>query len=501
MRHLIPLLLLLAACPDVDDDLDPGAPAIAPVDDDRLGAEGLLTHLEALDAIALAHDGHRALGSPGYDASVDYVVDQLQALGLSPRREPFDVTSWRAESATLHADDDAVPTVALSWSGSGAAQGSLVGVDLQEPPGDAPNSSTSGCEAADFDTFPPGAVALLQRGTCTFTTKAVLAEQAGASAVVIYNEGQRGRRDILEGSLDEEAGIGIPVLGIAYEAAAVMLAATQATATVDARIDLQTSTNVLVDLPGTSGRRWAVGAHLDSVPEGPGINDNGTGVALLLQLAAVYADQAPQDLGLRLAWWGGEELGLLGSLAHVRDMTEADLAATAGYLNFDMIGSPNPARFIYDGDGSSFAIPPGLPEVAANAGIEALFADHFDARGLPTDLTPYDGRSDYLGFALAGLPTGGLFTGAEAFMSEEQAERYGGEGQAPFDACYHGACDTLDNLDTVVLEEMARATADVVSRLLDTDPATLRQGPWSLPQVRPVPVRAPHGGCHHDVSR
>lgn len=506
MRTASTLLMLLSlgcrgAGEDVDgfddgtDPIDSGS-AADPLDDPLLGAEALTTHLQALHDLAMAHDGNRAVGTSGYEASVVYVEGVLADLGYATRREPFTVGDWSARALSLTVDGTGVGGQLFTWSPGGDVTGEVVAVDVVVPPTEDP-SSTSGCEPADFAAFPTGAVALIQRGTCTFAEKVANAEAAGASAVLIFNEGQRGRTGVVEGTLDEADPPAIPVVGLSYDDGAALVAS-GGTATLSAEVDLEgvPSVNLLADLEGTSGSRWIVGAHLDSVPAGPGINDNGTGVATLLQLAARLAarDEAPRH-GVRFAFWGAEEVGLVGSLHHARQMSEDDVAATLGNLNFDMVGSPNPARFVYDGDESDF--PSSLDLHPHTALLEHRFLDHFDGLGLDHAPTAFAGRTDYLGFALLGLPVAGTFTGAEGLKTPALADAFGGAVGEPFDACYHRDCDTVGNLDPVMMEGMATAAATVLDQVLaeDLDTAMARRSPGRVAFPAALPARVARV-CH-----
>ena len=183
------------------------------------------------------------------------------------------------------------------------------------------------------------------------------------------------------------------------------------------------------------------GAHLDSVQDGAGINDNGSGSAALLEVAIQLTKQKPTNT-VRFAWWGAEESGLLGSEHYVANLTPEEREAIALYLNFDMIGSPNFMFGVYDGDNSSGTAPPGfIPPGSAE--IEDVFESFFADRGLAFNDTEFSGRSDYGPFIAVGIPAGGLFTGAEGVKTAAQAEAYGGVAGAAYDPCYHQFCDNL----------------------------------------------------------
>ncbi len=357
-----------------------------------------------------------------------------------------------------------------TYSGSGDVTANITPVDVQIPPGEEANSSTSGCEAEDFEGFPEGNIALVQRGTCTFGTKAANAEAAGAAGVIIFNEGQEGRREAFGGTLGE-AGFTVPIVTAAYSVGeALAVDGARVRLKVDAITEERITANVLADSPvGRDDRTLVVGAHLDSVPEGPGINDNGSGSGAILEIALQLAELGYLDGGdaalnnrVRFAWWGAEELGLLGAEYYVANLTEADFENIAVNLNFDMVASPNYVRFVYDGDGSLSDVPAEGAGPEGSAFLEYLFRDWFESAGLETKPTAFDGRSDYGPFIAAGIPAGGLFTGAEEIKTEEEAVIYGGEAGVAYDACYHEACDTIDNVNAQALEEMSDGAANAI---------------------------------------
>ena len=193
------------------------------------------------------------------------------------------------------------------------------------------------------------------------------------------------------------------------------------------------------------------GAHLDSVIEGPGINDNGSGSAALLETALMMAKVKPENT-VRFAWWAAEEQGLVGSADYVEGLSQAELDRIALYLNYDMVGSPNYIFMVYDADESSFPAPEGVPIPPGSAAIEDLYESYYTLIGEPYDDTEFDGRSDYQAFIEDGIPAGGLFTGAEVLKTEQQEAIWGGTTGEQFDPCYHQACDTFDNVDLHALE-------------------------------------------------
>jgi len=215
-----------------------------------------------------------------------------------------------------------------------------------------------------------------------------------------------------------------------------------------------TGYNLLADWPGgDENATMMFGGHADSVNAGPGINDNGSGSAGLLEVALTVAEQQLQpSRHLRFAWWGAEELGLVGSTEYVESLPSTEIDKIAGYVNFDMIGSPNPGYFVY----ASGSQPPGSDQ------IEKVLADYFVSIGVATEPVEVGGRSDHAAFARAGIPTGGTFTGAEETKSADQAAKWGGTAGDAFDPCYHQSCDTVDNIDETALDRNSDAIATAV---------------------------------------
>ena len=258
------------------------------------------------------------------------------------------------------------------------------------------------------------------------------------------NEGQPGRRNELINMIGDATGLTIPVVYATFDTGADL--ATTPGATVRVKVDFtadeRVAYNVLAETAdGNDDNTVMAGAHLDSVQEGPGINDNGSGSAALLETAIQMAKVKPNNT-VRFAWWGAEESGLLGSEHYVEELTEEEAADIALYLNFDMVASPNYMFGIYDGDNSGGTAAPGfIPEGSAE--IEDVFEAFYDSRGLPSQDSEFSGRSDYGPFIAVGIPAGGLFTGAEVPKTAAEAALYGGVAGAAYDPCYHAFCDNL----------------------------------------------------------
>jgi Zn-dependent M28 family amino/carboxypeptidase len=441
---------------------------------------GVREHQAAFQAISDANGGNRVAGSAAYDASAEYVIAKAEAAGLDVTTQEFPfiynndntLPVLQKISPNPATYVDGVDFASMTYSGNGDFTGAVSAVDLMVPPTGAVGSGTSGCDAADFAGFIAGNIALMQRGTCTFAVKAQNAQAAGAVAAVIFNDGYPGRTSYVGGTLGAPGLVNIPVVGTTYDIgvdwSGLVLngsTGTIARVRVDRVEEERTTVNVFAETPtGDPDNVVVIGAHLDSVARGPGINDNGSGSAGILEIAETYQAQKrlPRNK-LRFAWWGAEELGLLGSNYYVNHLTQAQKDAIALNLNFDMIGSPNYVRFVYDGDNSAFAVGPGAAAGPDGSGqIEKVFHDYFGAVGLASSETPFSGRSDYGPFIAVGIPAGGLFTGAEGAKTAAEAAVYGGTAGVSYDPCYHLACDTFANNSNLGLDEMTDAAAHTV---------------------------------------
>ncbi len=393
---------------------------------------------------------------------MDYVAGLLRDAGYDVTLDEFEFSfAFPALLQQLTPVAATYDSGAFTGSPAGDVTGNVIPVDINLT-GD--RATTSGCEASDFaglDFSGPNDIALIQRGgppppapTCTFALKAVNAEAAGAEAVVIFNQGNDPTREaLIVGTLvPSPAPITIPVVGASF-ADGVALAQPGSTARVRVLAnETRTSVNVIAERTGRNDDNVVMaGAHLDSETEGPGINDNGSGSAALLETALLMAKLQPENT-LRFAWWGAEESGLVGSTAYVNGLSQAERDRIALYLNYDMVASPNYIFMVYDADESTFPAPAGVPIPAGSTAIEDLYESYYTWKGVPYDDAQFSGRSDYQAFILAGIPSGGLFTGAEVPKTEEQEAIWGGTAGEQFDPCYHIACDDIDNLDLHALE-------------------------------------------------
>ncbi len=425
--------------------------------------EGVMDHQRMFQKIAddsgdPVYPGTRAAGTTGYDASVEYVAGLLRDAGYQVTLDPVEVTfNFPAQLRQLTPAPAAdYESGVFTGSGSGTVTGNVVPVDLALTGG---RASTSGCEAADFaglDLSGPADIALIQRGACNFGDKAFFADQAGAEAVIIFNQGNTPDRtalflgDASSRTDGTPAVYDIPVVGASFDQG-VALARPGSTAYVKVLpAETRTDHNVIAELPGkNTGNVVMAGAHLDSVIEGPGINDNGSGSSAILETALMMANSKPENT-IRFAWWAAEEQGLVGSADYVAGLSQTERDRIALYMNYDMVASPNYVQMVYDSDESTWEAPVAIP--GGSTAIEDLYESYYTKVGVPYDDAEYSGRSDYQAFIEADIPSGGLFTGAEVVKTEEQARIWGGTAGDAFDPCYHQECDDIDNLALDALE-------------------------------------------------
>lgn len=453
--------LLLAGCgpgPTASPTVGPSGSASATAGPlGRIDADRIRTDLEALDAIAAANGGVRTAGTAGYEASVQYVAGQLRDLGYAVQTPEFEMATFAedpgasisigAGGATFAAGAD---FHAMIYSGSGDinARVSTVGFDKGE---------RGGCDASDFAAFPSGTIALTPPGPCFRRDVVLNAVAAGASALVVaYPQWPKGA--VRRPTLLSPDGMAIPAISASASAGEALRQAAdtgqRVTMSLHTRIEPAVVHNVIAESHAVAERIVMLGGHLDSVHDGPGINDNGSGVAALLDVARVMADEHP-TVRVRFAFWGGEEFGLLGSGAYVESLRSAERAEIAAYLNFDMLGSPNFVPIVYDDPSAA----PG------SAAITDFLVKYLEDAGVGAEREDIGGSSDHVAFDSIGIPTGGIFSGATVAKTAAQAEAYGGTAHAPMDACYHLACDTVANVNVEQVAAFAGAALAVLVAL------------------------------------
>jgi Zn-dependent M28 family amino/carboxypeptidase len=452
-----------------------------------------MKNLQKLNDIAYANGGNRAFGYPGYDASVDFIYGQVSKLkGFSAWKQDFPALFTNTTAADVTVDGESFRTVALTYTPSTPEEG-IVRELVLAPEGEA------GCFVENYEGIDAeGKIVLVERGRCpdqtTFAGKVKPAAAAGAAAVVLYNSDPA---KLTAGSLSMPSPEYVPAALIDQEPGQALKARLQAGEKVEAHativqlIEERITQNVIAETDGGDGENLIViGAHLDSVPAGPGINDDGSGTSLILELAKALS-RFSTKLKVRFAWWGAEENGLWGSRHYVNNLSTEEIDNLLLYLNFDMVSRG--FWGVFDGDGSDQA--PGGPD--GSEVIEKLFVDFFRKKKLEVTPVGLTGGTDYVPFMqIINKPVGGLFTGTGA---EE-------------DACYHQACDNIKNPNPKTITTNAKAAAHVLSvlamdgkKLVPKTPVNETVGavkrvtdPASLQMQELAP--ASHGKmCDHDI--
>jgi len=455
----------------------------------------LWAHMVKFQQIADANpgaDGHpsRNSGEPGYKASADYVADVMRAAGydVTEQEYKFDYFSFigdpvmREESPTPHSfvlGTDFVPGQAVGTTTSQVQPAGGIIVPATPDP-----SSASGCSAADFAGFTPGNIALIQRGTCTFVQKVANAEAAGASAVVIFNEGNPGRTGVFSGSLSGDEHV--PVLFTSYAVGTQLLGEYVPGSGPVLTIDVQaiedpnrSDWNVIADSKGGDPNNiLVIDAHLDAI-YGAGMLDNASGSATILDIAQQLQNTDTRNK-LRFIWFGGEELGLLGSDYYVNNLPADELAKIKFDLDADVTATPNYVAGVLDPkDGVNlFSRDPGTPmppSIWAPSAIGRDFGiDYLNSIGQNHILFSADGTDAFM-FQQAGIPASGVLTGQDCCKLASDVALFGGyegnfEGTVPGDdgGCVDNPfrwCDNLSNNDPEVLTWMSKTFANMVGHM------------------------------------
>jgi len=476
-------LLVLAACTDSglpspspspsSSGASPSGSAGEPAADLTISEElraalepaGIRGHLDELLTIAEANDGIRAAGTTGYTASVSYVADELRAAGYDVTVDEFTFPYFNETAPAELAVGGQTFTGAdhlhaLIFSASGDITAPVVDVAVD---GDGQPIGSGGCDRDDWVDFPAGAVAVVGGAPCGRRQMVEQAQTADAAALIVsspaYAPGSLRRPTLLR-----PQGITIPAVYASAPAGAALRQAANAGESVHLSvhtlIEDRVTANVIAERPGAGPGSLAdevvmAGGHLDSVLDGPGINDNGSGTMTILEMAQQLAELEPTPRTVRFAFWSGEELGLYGSRDWVGRQSDDQLHAIVAYLNLDMLGSSNYGRFVYAPSG-----------IADSEEITAAFEVYFDTVGLAYETLDLGGGSDQAPFDDALVPNGGLFSGASELKTDAQAELFGGEAGEPMSPCYHLACDTMDEINDTALDEMSDAAAHVLMMLL-----------------------------------
>ncbi|ANI37819.1 M28 family metallopeptidase [Mycolicibacterium vaccae] len=445
---------LVAACAPA------AAPPTAPLGPDLAGKvtiDGVYRHLVELQQIADDNDGNRADGTPGYQASVDYVAQLLRDRG-------FDVQT--PEFERLSGSQGGAPVLTVAGRDFRVDQASMM---ITTDPGGlrAPTfrpRRAAGCAAADYgDVSVVKAIAVVDDSGCSVVDKHRVAQQRGAVGLLVVTSATPTRpvgAPVTLFTTGYYTHLTMPVGVIDTDAdAALRRTESPVTLVLDHEPVLTKSRNVIAQTrTGDDQNVVVAGAHLDSIRAGAGINDNGSGVAAVLETALQLGAEPATTNAVRFAFWGAEEVSMDGSKKYLGSLSKDELDDIAMYLNFDMLASLNAGYFTDDGDqstqtGQIVAAPEG------SAGIERTLAARLNMAGLrPADI-PLQRITDYGPFLAAGIPVGGLTTGSSQRKTEVQARLWGGKAGEPFDPNYHTGRDDIDNVDRDALEVMASAAA------------------------------------------
>ncbi|MCP2342549.1 M28 family peptidase [Actinomadura rupiterrae] len=429
---------------------------------DRLAAgvsgRAVTRHLDAFQRIADANGGNRAVGTPGVAASEDYVVRKLKAAGYRPVKQPVPYTRFDVQAERTDVLDPATSLRTLLMDASPPLPDGGITTRLALGP-------SSGCKPEDYHGMDVrGAVVLVARATCSHTLLVAAAASAGARAVLAYIPSTTPQA-VWRLHWFGASAPAIPLASISQQQADWLRAqANQRPLTLHldwrGRAVSGITHNVIAETRnGDRNHVVVAGGHLDSVGEGPGINDNGSVAAAVLQSALRLAPmQHALTNRVRFIWWGAEELVDVGSDYYVEHLTAAQKQAITLYLNGEMIGSPNYATFVMTGQGAT-SVP---------------FADYFTAHHLPFEQVPTTAvGSDHEPFMKAGIPVGGIFGGGVGSKTADEVRLFGGvQGQA-YDPCYHQACDRTADINPIALDRHSRAFAYAIGwAATTTDPGT-----------------------------
>ncbi|MEV0086301.1 M28 family peptidase [Saccharopolyspora sp. NPDC050642] len=460
MRRLgvaLAVLLVLATAPSAGAvDREWLADRIAAGDDESVA------HLAALDGIAAANGGNRATGTPGYDASVRYFTDQLRAAGYQVTYQDVPYHGFRADVERLTAPDGSAVRILMSQYAPSTPEGGITAPLFALGAAD---DATPGCEAADFPPDVRGAVALVRTGGCTTPDKARAAGAAGAAALVLHDVSPAPWA-VLRLRAPDSA---IPVGHVTQLVAEELAGQAGRPVTVDLRghDEYGTTVNVFAETAGGAADNVVmVGAHLDSAPEGPGVNDNGSSAAAVLQAAlrlAPYQQVVPNKV--RFAFWGAEELINVGSHHYVDSLTPEEIRDIALYLNFEMLASGNYAHFVMDGDDSEHPDTGGPGAPPGSGAVEGVMTQGYRVQHAPVLSADFATMpSDSEAFIAAGVPSGGAHGGIRGIKTPEEAAIFGGTAGQFYDPCYHQPCDDLAHINRDAMRQSAGAVAWAVGR-------------------------------------
>ncbi|PYH92421.1 Zn-dependent exopeptidase [Aspergillus ellipticus CBS 707.79] len=429
----------------------------SPLLQEQVKAENLMQRARQLYKIAELGEGEynhptRVIGSKGHLGTLDYIYSTLTNLGdyYTVSNQSFPAVTGNVFESRLvlgHTVPESATAMSLTppTKHKEPVYGQLVAV------------ANLGCDASDYPSDLDGAIAFISRGQCPFGTKSELAGKAGAVAAVIYNN----EKGDMSGTLGTPSPDHVATFGLSDTDAAPFLEQlhkgekVDGIAYVDAIVESISTTNIIAQTTGGDPDNCVMlGGHSDSVGEGPGINDDGSGSLTLLELATLLTEFRVNNC-VRFAWWAAEEEGLLGSDYYVSVLTAAENKKIRLFMDYDMLASPNFAYQVYNA--TNALNPVGSEE------LRDLYVEFYEAHDLNYTFIPFDGRSDYDAFIRNGIPGGGIATGAEGVKTVTEQGMFGGVAGEWYDPCYHQLCDTVANLNLTAWEWNTKLVAHSIA--------------------------------------
>ncbi|KAI8963296.1 Zn-dependent exopeptidase [Daldinia sp. FL1419] len=383
--------------------------------------------------------GHptRVIGSEGHTATLEYIYSAVEKLGdyYTLSKQAFPAVMGNVYESRLVIGHE-VPKSAFPMSLTPPT------TNKQPVHGNLVIVANEGCDASDYPSDVSNNIAFILRGKCSFGAKSELAGKAGAAAAIVYNYAS----GPLSGTLESPTPDHVATFGLSGEDAAPVLEklkkgeAVDSIAYIDSEVKQIETTNIIAQtIEGDPDNCVMLGGHSDSVSEGPGINDDGSGSLTLLEVATQLTKFTVNNC-VRFAWWAGEEEGLLGSDYYVEVLPKEENLKIRLFMDYDMMGSPNFAYQVYNA--TNAANPEGSEQ------LRNLYVEWYETHGLNYTFIPFDGRSDYDAFIRHGIPGGGIATGAEGIKTKEEEAMFGGKAGEWYDPCYHQLCDDIGNVNS-----------------------------------------------------
>lgn len=435
--------------------------------------QNVMKHLKSFEEIAFKHPKKSRSVENAYNQSAEYVISQLKEktdckISIQhfkvPISEDLEAPKLSFVSPYNYPFQHKVDFQQLRYGGNGKYE---FQANLQYV-------SASGCDISHFSESKDKIVLMeLKTNPCDLIIQALNAEKSGAKAILYFNGPTRSalawnRVRFVNWTETGESSqlLQIPALSTSYSVGKLLTTLSNVTLSLysNTRVAVVPTYNIICDAGDPEKDVVVAGAHLDSVPEGPGLNDNGSGSASLLEIVIQYFQtKVKPNSAVRFCWWGAEEIGLLGARHYVRDLSINNpnaLKKIVAYLNFDMLGSPNYVSGVFNGQSS---INP-IIRPSSNK-ISDLFLTFFNATSNPFSRADMIAGSDFVPFVDASIASGGLQTGASSLKDMTERSQFKGFANAAYDPCYHQPCDTVENLNQKAIEIHSKAAAHVIQEL------------------------------------